>query len=119
MKISIPYPPALNRLYRVNKFGSLYLSREGKQYKDAVKEMLKDLSPFGDTANLSLRIKMFPPDRRKRDIDGILKISLDALESSGLIPNDSQIHHLEVIKRGAEKENPRLEVELIEVAEGL
>ena len=38
-----------------------------------------------------IRIDAFPPDRRRRDLDNILKPLLDALEHGGAFCDDSQI----------------------------
>jgi hypothetical protein len=43
---------------------------------------------------LSVTIFIFPPDRRKRDIDNIAKATLDALTIAGLWKDDSQIKEL-------------------------
>lgn len=43
-----------------------------------------------------LSLSIFPPDRRVRDIDNILKQLCDALQYSGMINNDKQIRKLYV-----------------------
>ena len=40
---------------------------------------------------LAVRIKAYPPDKRKRDIDNIQKPLLDAMEKAGVYRNDCQI----------------------------
>lgn len=54
---------------------------------------------------LSITIKAYPPDRRARDLDNVLKILIDSLADAGQFLNDSQIDKLliermEVIKGG-------------------
>jgi len=45
-------------------------------------------------------VELFPPDRRKRDVDNILKALLDALTHAGVYEDDSFIDDLRVV-RGA------------------
>lgn len=42
---------------------------------------------------------MFPPDRRRRDLDNCLKSLLDALQHGGAYYDDSQIVDLSIKKR--------------------
>ena len=48
---------------------------------------------------MKLSIILRVPDKRKRDIDNVLKAIFDGIESSGIIEDDSQIEELH-IKRG-------------------
>ena len=48
---------------------------------------------------LAVHIALFPPDRRKRDVDNVLKSLLDACEHAGCYENDSQIDELHVIRQ--------------------
>ncbi|NBW20709.1 MAG: RusA family crossover junction endodeoxyribonuclease [Caulobacteraceae bacterium] len=43
-------------------------------------------------------IEAFPPDRRKRDLDNILKSLLDALTHAGVWEDDSQIEDLRIYR---------------------
>ena len=45
---------------------------------------------------LSVCLCVFPPDKRKRDLDNLLKISIDSLQKAGFFHDDSQIDSLEV-----------------------
>jgi crossover junction endodeoxyribonuclease RusA len=47
---------------------------------------------------LEIRIAAFPPDRRKRDLDNLLKSVLDCLEASGVIENDNLIESLSIYR---------------------
>ena len=40
--------------------------------------------------------EFYPPDSRRRDLDNVLKCTLDALVHAGLMEDDSQIKHLDV-----------------------
>lgn len=45
---------------------------------------------------IHLHVKAFPPDRRKRDIDNLLKILIDCLQDCGLFEDDSQIDKITI-----------------------
>ena len=58
--------------------------------------------------DLSISIKLYFPDRRRRDRDNRHKISMDALE--GIVyKDDCQIQNADVYKE-FNKENPRIEI---------
>jgi len=48
---------------------------------------------------LAMFIKIYPPDKRRRDIDNVLKALLDSLEHAGVYENDSQIFRLQIEKK--------------------
>jgi crossover junction endodeoxyribonuclease RusA len=52
---------------------------------------------------LAVHITLFPPDRRKRDVDNILKALLDACEHAGCYESDSQIDELHIVRREVKK----------------
>ena len=48
---------------------------------------------------LAVKVRAYPPDRRKRDIDNIQKPLLDALEKGRAFFNDCQIKHLTTVMK--------------------
>jgi crossover junction endodeoxyribonuclease RusA len=95
----LPWPPSLNHYYR--RIGARTLiSREGRAYREDVCALLAGSGPRKPPVGgrIALCMDAFPPDRRKRDLDNILKSILDALEHAGLYEDDSQIDLL-VIRR--------------------
>lgn len=97
--LELPYPPSANVIWRRSKF-STYLSKEGKDYKEGVADYVaaNAFPKFGD-APIRVSMILRPRDKRKRDIDNCLKISIDSLASAGLFDDDFQIQELS-IKRG-------------------
>ena len=49
---------------------------------------------------LRVEIEVYPPDRRKRDIDNVCKATLDALAKAGVYQDDSQIDVLLITRMG-------------------
>ena len=102
--LTLPYPPTVNSYKRA---GRLTTTKTGKLYQprvntDATKRFYyevwmlvrqKGFEGFGG-AVLSLEIDIYPPDKRRRDIDNIIKPACDSLMNSGLFDDDSQIARL-------------------------
>ena len=63
---------------------------------------------------LAVEIEAFAPDRRRRDLDGMLKVPLDALAIAGVYSDDSQIDDLRIVRREPDGE-PRLVVRITEI----
>jgi crossover junction endodeoxyribonuclease RusA len=93
MRLLLPYPPSINRYWR-RAGRHIHISREGRQYRERVGELLckEGVTPL--PGRLAVRIDLAPPDHRKRDVDNIQKPLLDALEHGGAFEDDSQIDWL-------------------------
>lgn len=95
--LTLPYPPSANNLYATSG-GRRVLSRLGKAYHESVvwicRQKLGPPKPI--TGPISLRIFLYPPDRRRRDISNCVKVIEDSLTDARVWNDDSQISHLEV-----------------------
>jgi len=91
--LTIPWPPSINRYYRAVK-GRSILSQEAREYRAAVVELVNQAIPFTD--RLKVVMHAFPPDRRKRDLDNLIKSVQDSLQHAGVYVDDSQIDHLSI-----------------------
>jgi crossover junction endodeoxyribonuclease RusA len=115
IRLSLPWPPSVNRIWRsivIRGAVRVLLSREGTQYRQAVKTALRGWTQdagacFGRW--VSVEILAYPPDRRRRDLDNILKAALDALTHAGIWADDSLVAALR-IERMDPSERPRLEI---------
>ncbi|TET37972.1 MAG: RusA family crossover junction endodeoxyribonuclease [Planctomycetota bacterium] len=98
IEIELPFPPSVNHYYR--RVGPRTLiSREGRAFRVKVCSVLASLGIKPMLGPLEVHVEVFPPDRRRRDIDNVQKALLDALEHAGAYRDDSQIVKLVAEKR--------------------
>ena len=100
-QLELPYPPSVNNYWR--RVGQrTIISKFGRQYKKEVAKLCRGLTPFDSSCRLKITILCCPPDRRKRDLDNVLKALLDSL--SGYVYNDdSQIDSILIIRSEVRK----------------
>lgn len=72
---------------------------------------------FGDSERLRVEMAVTPPDRRRRDLDNLLKAVLDGLGYADMYGDDSQIDELLVIRRPVRKGAGGLDV-TVSILEG-
>ena len=56
----------------------------------------------------------FPPDRRRRDLDNLLKPALDALQHAGVYEDDSQVDWLVARRRAPDRPRGHVEIRVEE-----
>ncbi len=104
LRLELPYPPSINHYYLRTATGVI-LGIKGKTYRRDVALLLhRHRDAFSADKRLSLTINVFPPDRRKRDIDNILKCAIDSLQYARVIVDDNQIDMLTIIRRNVVKD---------------
>lgn len=95
MKIVLPFPPSTNTYYR-NVAGRTLISAKGREFRRAVADaVLLQRRGASLTDPLNVTVTLFPPDRRKRDLDNVGgKALLDAMQHAGVYADDCQIKRL-------------------------
>ena len=100
--VTMPWPPSVNRYWRHITRGALagrvLISREGRVFRESVRAAVLQARVPRVEGRLRVRVIAYPPDRRARDLDNLLKAPLDALQHCGIIADDSAIDAL-VIER--------------------
>jgi crossover junction endodeoxyribonuclease RusA len=92
----LPWPPTVNTYYR-NVKGRAIISAGGREYREAVAKLaLSEAWPKFGAQRVSVHIEAWMPDKRRRDLDNLLKSLLDSLTHAGVWDDDSQIDGLAI-----------------------
>ena len=113
--IDLPWPPSVNRIWR--RVGNkTILSAEGREFRRTVQGIcaINGISGKRIPGRLSVCITVNPPDRRKRDIDNLAKVPLDALTHAAVWLDDSQIDEL-YIRRNEIKQGGTITIQITEL----
>ena len=104
-EVTLPWPPTVNTYWRhkvTGRLATVYVSGVGKIYRKAVNNLVMEAAMvqryLKQAGPLRVVIEAFPPDRRKRDLDNILKSLLDSLTHAGVWEDDSQIDDLRIYR---------------------
>ena len=94
IRFELSWPPSVNRYYR-HVGPRVLISREGRKFR------MMCVSRLGGRfkkleGNVKLIGEFYPPDARRRDLDNVLKCTLDSLVHAGLMEDDSQIKHIDI-----------------------
>ncbi|MYZ44198.1 RusA family crossover junction endodeoxyribonuclease [Schauerella aestuarii] len=98
--LELPFPPSLNSYYRSPNVGSLsgrtLISKKGREYRRKVILASRIGAQRAPEGRLEVHIQAFPPDRRRRDLDNMLKALLDGMTHASVFEDDSLIDVLSV-----------------------
>jgi len=96
IEITLPFPPSVNTYWR-NFDGRMIISQKGREYRIAVGEqiILQD-KVCNFEGPLKVTIEAWRPDKRRRDLDNLLKATLDGLAHANVYDDDSQIMDLRI-----------------------
>ena len=107
MTLDLPWPPSVNHYWRRTEKKHLAISAKGKRFRRDVADALLEQHGAGwrahvdPEARLRVHITARPPDRIRRDLDNVLKATLDALEHASVFRDDAQIDDLHIIRAPA------------------
>lgn len=115
IRLTLPWPPTANNLFATVRTRQGHerriLTGEGKNYRRAVHWVARAARPRPILGSVAVTITAYPPDRRRRDLDNVLKAPLDALKFAGIYVDDSYIDFLQV-SRGPVRGEGSIEVEI-------
>jgi crossover junction endodeoxyribonuclease RusA len=102
IQLELPYPPSVNH-YWGQAGNHRFIGKKGKEFRAQVMDAVNEAGFSPLEGRLAVHIALFPPDKRKRDVDNVLKSLLDACEHAGCYENDSQIDELHITRRDVVK----------------
>jgi len=96
IELNLPYPPSVNTITAVVR-GRKITSKRGREYrKEAVDLIREQYSGDQITGSVAVEIELYPPTRRRSDIDNFSKGVLDAITAAGLWLDDDQVDQLTI-----------------------
>jgi len=97
-EFELPWPPSVNHYYR-HVGAKVLISRDGRRYRENIVSRMAEqgAAPYED--DVELEVDAYPPDRRRRDVDNLLKCLLDSFTHGGLYRDDSQVRKITITKR--------------------
>jgi crossover junction endodeoxyribonuclease RusA len=100
----LPWPPSINAMWRAVPRRGVILSARGRAFRAmavaAIQAQRDDMPAELLTGRLAVRLQLYPPDRRKRDVDNLAKAPFDAITASAAVwLDDSQVDTLLIERR--------------------
>ncbi len=111
-ELVLPWPPSVNHYWLLKRNGGRYISDAGRDFRNSVWAIARAKRCTTMNGRVAVSVRASPPDKRKRDLDNILKALLDALQYVGLINDDSNIDDLHIV-REEPKRGGSVRVEII------
>lgn len=104
IELELPWPPSINHMYW-HRGNHKIIKTRGRQFRQDVADIVSDAGCTTQEGDLAMFVWVSPPDKRKRDLDNLLKAIQDSLQHAGCYDNDCQIKglHMEmgdVVKGG-------------------
>jgi crossover junction endodeoxyribonuclease RusA len=112
MTITLPYPPTGNHYKRLRVIGGhaqWYLTAEAKAFTTEATLRIRAAKRETITGPVRVTVLLYPPDRRKRDLDNAIKVLMDALAKGEAINDDSQVDEL-IVRRGEVRKGGAVDV---------
>jgi crossover junction endodeoxyribonuclease RusA len=90
IRLELPLAPSTNRLWRVGKGGRMYRSPEYMSWLEEAGWMIKEQTKNQIAGPYVIHISATKPDKRKRDLDNLLKSTSDLLVKMKIVEDDSE-----------------------------
>lgn len=96
-ELILPYPPSVNHYWKRSKTG-VHLTQRARMFREDVSIRALDFLHANKTLRGPIELELFahPPDGKLRDLDNLLKATLDSLTHARVIGDDSQIKRLTI-----------------------
>ena len=94
IRLELPLAPSTNRLWKIGKGGRMYKSPEYVAWLDEAGWMVKAQTKYQINGPYVIHISAVKPDKRRRDLDNLLKSTSDLLAKSKIVDDDSECHAL-------------------------
>lgn len=107
----------VNHQYRPNGRGGRVLSDVAATFRDEVIVLVTSSRAVAPAGRLGLRLRLVPPDARRRDTDSCLKLVQDSI-AAALGIDDARIAAVAVERLDPDAAAPRIEAELFALATG-
>ena len=101
IRLEISYPPSANRLWRKAR-GRVYRAPNYVEWLEREGWNIINQRQGGIVGPYKLAMSVVRPDKRKRDLDNLIKPVSDLLKSVGVIGDDSDAQRIELewVKEG-------------------
>jgi len=116
MIIELPYPPVTGNHAWKHSGGKHYLTGAAKKYyEDVAFLILQGNNKAHITEHVQVTCWLYPPDKRKRDLENAWKVISDGITKAGVWEDDSLVRKLLIEWRAPEK-NGRVVVRIEQYA---
>jgi crossover junction endodeoxyribonuclease RusA len=112
--LTLPYPPSINAYWRRNGH-RYFIAPAGIAFRTEVEVFCMAAGVRPLAGPVALTVSLVPGDRRRRDIDNVLKPLLDALTHGGAWADDSQVKRLVVTMGDPDPKRGRCMVNVMEM----
>jgi len=91
----LPWPATVNDYYGTNAYGARFIKKKARAFREVCENAIREQFPHISLSDrLLVEVVLFPPDRRKRDLDNYMKGLLDGCTQGQLWVDDSIIDQL-------------------------
>lgn len=98
IKLQLPFPPSVNAYWRhvvIGKSARAIISARGRKFRQAALLILESQKKSATICgHVSVALTLYPPDKKKRDLDNYVKAVLDVITCGKIWEDDSQVKKL-------------------------
>ncbi|MFC6277301.1 RusA family crossover junction endodeoxyribonuclease [Psittacicella hinzii] len=107
LELTLDFPVSVNAMYKTVVRGKFTHRAHSQRYREYRKQIIPQVQyqilaqkwkKANENTFIALEVVEYCPDRRRRDIDNVIKPIMDILTEAGVYDDDSQIKRLEVSK---------------------